>query len=27
MSIFTDTFMEPDFLAESEQFAGILHQV
>ena len=24
---FTGTFMEPDFLAESEQFAGILRQV
>ena len=27
MSIFTNTFMEPDFLVESEQFAGILHEV
>jgi len=27
MSIFTHTFMEPDFLAKSEQFAGKLHEV
>ena len=25
--VITDTFMEPDFLAESEQFAGILYEV